>query len=239
MRTGYSQKSNDLEFKVDSDSRLVRGYFASFNTLDSDGDIFVKGAFAKSIQERGVNSSGNRKIAHLAFHDMKRPIGDIQVLQEDEMGLYFESKLGTHQDGEDMLKMYREGEIREHSVGFQYMPDKMEEKDGVWYLKEVKLFEGSAVTFGANENTPVIKSAEDFQARLDTLAEEREVLMKLFKSKDSGDLIELEFRKLCFKYESLCRNNPFEAKTVKPNAEPKMSEADALKIAYYKGLLGK
>ena len=237
MRTGYSQKSNNLEFKVDSDSRIVKGYFASFNTLDSDNDIFVKGAFAKSIQERGVSSTGNRKIAHLAFHDMKRPIGEIKVLQEDERGLYFESKIGTHTDGEDMLKMYREGVIREHSVGFQYMPDKMEEKDSVWYLKEVKLFEGSAVTFGANENTPVIKSAEGYQERLNEIAEEREILFKLFKEKNSGDLIELEFRKLCFKYESLCRNNPFEAKTVK-DAEPKMSEAERLKIEFYKGILG-
>ena len=237
MRTGYSQKSNNLEFKVDSDSRIVKGYFASFNTLDSDNDIFVKGAFAKSIQERGVSSTGNRKIAHLAFHDMKRPIGEIKVLQEDERGLYFESKIGTHTDGEDMLKMYREGVIREHSVGFQYMPDKMEEKDGVWYLKEVKLFEGSAVTFGANENTPVIKSAEGYQERLNEIAEEREILFKLFKEKNSGDLIELEFRKLCFKYESLCRNNPFEAKAVK-DAEPKMSEAERLKIEFYKGILG-
>ena len=211
-RKGYSQKATDESFEITD--RTVKGYFASFGNIDSDNDMFIKGAFAKSIQERGVKSEGNRKIAHLAFHDMNRPIGTIKTLEEDSKGLFFESVIGTHTDGEDMLKMYNEGIIREHSVGFQYMPDKMEEKTDFWELKEVKLWEGSAVTFGANSETPVIKSEADYQDSLNKIAEDRELLFKLLKGGKSGDLIELEFRKLCYKYETLCQVNPFERKTV-------------------------
>ena len=62
----YGVKTIDLKVSdVSLKSRQVKGYFASFDTLDSDRDIIRKGAFTKSIQERGVNSTGNRKIAHL------------------------------------------------------------------------------------------------------------------------------------------------------------------------------
>jgi len=66
----YGVKSHSLILKdLDEGSRSVSGYFASFDTLDSDNDIIRKGAFTKSIQERGVKSTSNRQIAHLRNHD--------------------------------------------------------------------------------------------------------------------------------------------------------------------------
>jgi phage head maturation protease len=51
MATIYDYKSFELGFKdIDKKEGIVSGYFASFNTLDSDGDIFVQGAFTKSIK---------------------------------------------------------------------------------------------------------------------------------------------------------------------------------------------
>ena len=94
-KQGYSQKSNALDFEVKDNSgkRLVKGYFASFDNTDAHNEVFTKGAFTKSINERGVNSQSNRKILHLAFHDMNRPIGNLKVLEEHTEGLYFESEL--------------------------------------------------------------------------------------------------------------------------------------------------
>ena len=211
-KQGYSQKANSLNFEVKDNEgkRIVKGYFASFDNVDAHNEVFTKGAFAKSIKERGVNSESNRKIMHLAFHDMNRPIGNLKVLEEHSEGLYFESELGTHTDGEDALRMYKEGIIKEHSVGFMYVGDKMRElENGAWELNEVKLFEGSMVGLGANSETPnlsVIKSLEQKEKMLEELANEREQLLKLVAK--GGDLIELQLRKVMYKYEALGKFNP-------------------------------
>ena len=218
-KQGYSQKSNSLDFEVKDNSgkRLVKGYFASFDNVDAHNEVFTKGAFTKSINERGVNSQSNRKILHLAFHDMNRPIGNLKVLEEHSEGLYFESELGTHTDGEDAFRMYKEGIIKEHSVGFMYVGDKIKELDnGAYELNEVKLFEGSMVGLGANSETPnltAIKSLEQKEEVLERIAKERETLLKMVAK--GGDLIELQLRKLCFEYETLAKFNPTFAKSVK------------------------
>ena len=59
---------------VQVDSRKVSGYLASLGNKDSDGDVIVKGAFSKSLNERGVSSTTARKIAFLYQHDMTKPI---------------------------------------------------------------------------------------------------------------------------------------------------------------------
>ena len=224
-KQGYSQKANSLDFEVKDNEgkRIVKGYFASFDNVDAHNEVFTKGAFAKSIKERGVNSESNRKIMHLAFHDMNRPIGNLKVLEEHTQGLYFESELGTHTDGEDALRMYKEGIIKEHSVGFMYVGDKMRElENGAWELNEVKLFEGSMVGLGANSETPnlsVVKSLEQKEKMLEDLANEREQLLKLVAK--GGDLIELQLRKVMYKYEALGKFNPISS--VKNENKPSKS----------------
>ena len=185
-------KSNGLELKdLDMTKRVVSGYFSSFGNKDSDGDIIVKGAFKKSIAE---NKS---RIAHLWQHDIWTPIGKLQELREDGKGLYFESKLSESTKGNDALILYQEGIIKEHSIGFRIMQDEYQESDNTNYIKEVYLYEGSTVTFGANPNTPVtgIKSEtkEDLSARLDNL-------QRFFKS---GNVTDETFRLLEMEVESI------------------------------------
>jgi len=92
MKKGYSNKNTTLAIKeVDTDSRIVKGYFSAFDNVDSDGDMIIKGAFSKSLQEHSPESKSNRKISHLAYHNVTRPVGVLKVLLEDDKGLYFES----------------------------------------------------------------------------------------------------------------------------------------------------
>lgn len=236
MKKGYSNKNTTLAVKeVDTDSRIVKGYFASFDNVDSDGDMIIKGAFSKSLQEHSPESNSNRKISHLAFHNVTRPVGVLKVLREDEKGLYFESELGTHTEGEDALRMYKEGIIREHSIGFNYIQDKTEfiEVDpvktdnqliksigGYWQLKEVKLWEGSFVTFGANSETPNltgVKSQEDLNSKLEELKERMETFVKALKdgnySQKYNSLFEVELLQISKQYESLINFEPFKKNT--------------------------
>ncbi len=239
MKTGYKNKVSNLAVKdIDIDTRIVKGYFASFNNVDSDGDSIMPGAFNKSIKEHGTESISNRKISHLAFHDVTRPVGVIKVLKEDDKGLYFESELGTHDEGNNALKMYKDGIIREHSIGFNYIADKTQfievNKDetdndliknvgGYWKLHEVKLWEGSFVTFGSNSETPnlsAIKSKEDIDNELDKLKQRMNVFIKALKdgnySEKYNQLFEVELLQIQKSFESLVKFEPFN-KTLEQN----------------------
>ena len=150
----YNYKSFGLEVKdVDAKSGVVSGYFSAFGMVDSDGDIMMPGAFKRSIQDWGVD--GKQRIKHLLNHDPSKPLGKLLTLKEDSYGLYYESKVGTHQLGKDFIKMVESGLIGEHSIGFRTL---REQKSGeANEIHEVMLFEGSSLTaWGANENTPLL-----------------------------------------------------------------------------------
>ncbi len=174
MKDIYSYKDftiNDpLQFKdVDGKKGIVTGYFASFDSLDSDGDVIKKGAFTKTINATGPQSAKPR-IKHLLNHDPSQPLGVITMLKEDDKGLYYESKLGSHALGIDFIKMVESNLISEHSIGYQtktynQVTSWEDYKEGMVKreLTELKLWEGSSLTaWGANSNTPMtgMKSIE-------------------------------------------------------------------------------
>ena len=148
----YSIKSIDAEVKdIDTVKGVVTGYFSSFGNVDSDGDLILPGAFKKTLQENGPESIKQR-ILHLYQHDATRPVAKPSVLKEDMKGLYFESTIAKTRDGMDLLEMYEKGIIDEHSIGFRTV--KEQKKDNHNELIELKLWEGSSVTWGANPETP-------------------------------------------------------------------------------------
>ena len=133
---------------------------SNFDNVDSDGDVIRRGAFSKSILERGPESTSNRKIQFLRHHDWEHQIGKFISLEETGDGLKAIGELSESTQGTDALKDYQGGIIREHSIGFNYVQDKMElverGDEFFWEIKEVVLWEGSAVTFGSNEMTPTL-----------------------------------------------------------------------------------
>ena len=150
----YNYKSFELEVKdVDAKNGVVAGYFSAFGMVDSDGDIIMPGSFKRSIQDWGVE--GKQRIKHLLNHNPSQPLGKLTVLKEDSYGLYYESKIGTHQLGKDFIKMVESGLIGEHSIGFKTLREQKGADANEIY--DVMLFEGSSLTaWGANENTPLI-----------------------------------------------------------------------------------
>lgn len=139
---------------IDSKQGIISGYFASFNNLDADGDIIRPGAFSKSIAENGPQSAKPR-IKYLLNHRTDQPVGKLTELTEDSHGLRYTAKIGTHAIGKEYLQMVEDGIITEHSIGYKTISE-TKGKDAR-YLNEIKLFEGSGLTFlGSNSNTPVI-----------------------------------------------------------------------------------
>jgi HK97 family phage prohead protease len=148
---------------VDPKREIVTGYFASFGNKDSDGDIILKGAFNRTIEERGPASTQPR-IKHLLNHKVDMPLGQLITLKEDDKGLYYESKMGGHTIAKEFVLMVESGLITEHSIGFRTVQSEKDKNDSSTnYLKEVQLWEGSSLTsWGANHQTPLtgMKSAE-------------------------------------------------------------------------------
>ena len=206
MKSTTYQTKGAAEIKdISSDKRQVAVYLAKFDNIDSDNDMIKKGAFTKSIQERGPDSPSNRKIAFLRWHDWEKPIGKFLTLQEDDFGLFAVSQLGTSVGGNDAWNDYNDGIIREHSIGFQYIQDKMRWIDdanapaqGYWMISELKLYEGSAVTFGANSETNVIDvmKSEDKVEKAVKISNEIDILIKgLANGKGSDErLFEMEMK---------------------------------------------
>jgi HK97 family phage prohead protease len=206
MRGNNYQTKSASEIKdLDSSKRQVAIYLAKFDNIDADNDMIKKGSFTKSIQERGPEASSNRRIAYLRWHDWEKPIGKFLSLSEDDYGLFAVAQLGQSQIGEDAWNDYNDGIIREHSIGFQYIQDKMRWIDdmnapaqGYWMISELKLYEGSAVTFGANENTNVVevmKSEQKIEKAV-KISEQIDTLIKaLATGKGSDDrLFEMEMK---------------------------------------------
>lgn len=203
---------------IDASTRKVVGYFASFNTLDADGDIIRKGAFAQSIALKGANSPSNRKIAHLWNHDWSEPIGKLLELFEDDYGLKFVSQLGRSTKAQDTFLNYQDGIIREHSVGFYYLPGGAEvvtDKLGTYTnVTNVDLIEGSSVTFGANSLTPVIdvNKTEQVQDMLAFLNKQMERYIDVLRNGEGTDErfyeLEMGLRTLQAMYNELIQKEP-------------------------------
>jgi HK97 family phage prohead protease len=137
--------------KADEEQRIIKGYASVFGVLDSYNEIVVQGAFEESIKE------DFDRVKVLWNHSRLHPIGKPQVLKEDEHGLYFEAKISETPEGDKVLTLARDEVITDVSIGYEEQVIELdregnEESKGlpIWYLKKLKLWEFSPVTWGAN-----------------------------------------------------------------------------------------
>src|SRR5579859_7766330 len=167
---------------VDAMQGVICGYASSFNVVDDGNDMVLPGAYTKTIAEQGPGSKQPR-IKFLYQHDTTAILGVPRVLKEDGFGLYFEAKIAPTALGKDVLTLYQEGCITEHSIGYEVVQADWDRAQAVRLLKELRLFEFSAVTFGMNPDTPTVgvKSLADL-SRLTAMAEQAERLDTILHS---------------------------------------------------------
>lgn len=181
MRRFFEVKTIDEVGEVKMDSRTISGYFSRFGNLDSDGDMLVPGAFTKTIRERGYD--GNKLIKHLADHrlDTDHLLG-LPKLSEVNDGAVFETTISDTTKGNDILRLYRDGVINQHSFGFKTI--KNTRKSAYNEINEVMLYEVSTVVLGANSQTPFT----GFKGLTpDQLVERYNLLEKCYRDGDYSD----------------------------------------------------
>lgn len=209
-------KSLELSVKdVDTKSGIVTGYYAAFDNIDSHSDMIVKGAFKKTILERGAE--GSNQIKHLYQHDTYKVLGVPSLLKEDKKGLYFETTFSKTQLAQDILLQYSEKIFNEHSIGYRTIKEeRVEDENGnfvCWKLTEIKLWEGSTVTWGANSATPF--TGFKSEKREDQIIEISKRMQKCIATLKIGSLsdetlqqTEIELLKLDEAYKSLITKEP-------------------------------
>lgn len=186
-------KSGGVIKDVDVEKRVITGFFTSTGTLDSDNDVFIEGAFKKTIAEMGP--LGKNRIWHLWQHDTDKPLNKPYLLEERKEGAYFETKMPRTPLADMALALYAEQAITEHSVGFLTVKDELDSKGGHRIIKEVRMLEGSSVLWGANENTPFTGFKADEAAR-QIEALERLLRNGTFKQDEIFELIEIKIAQI-------------------------------------------
>ena len=146
--------AGDIEVRSDGTGRTITGIVVPFDKAArvSDGgpsyeEQFKRGAFAKTIRERGD------RVKLLYQHDSREPIGRARLLREDSAGLYGEFSVSNVPSGDHALELVRDGVLDSFSVGFA--PVKHEKRDGVTVRLEVALREASLVTFPAYQDARI------------------------------------------------------------------------------------
>lgn len=133
------------EIRAEEDGTF-EGYIAVWGTVDSYNSTFARGAFAKTIKERGDRVK--------VFFDHRHLIGHALEIREDSYGVYVRGQIVTGvKEGDDALAFIRAGTIEGLSFGF--IPVKEGRKDGVREIREVKLLEFGPVVFPANEEAEI------------------------------------------------------------------------------------
>lgn len=136
---------------IDENLGVVSGYGSIFGNVDSDMDIIEKGAYKRTLK-----NNGNR-VKYIYNHQIDKPIGRMKELVEDEKGLKFTAEIPKTTFGKEVLELMKYEVINENSVGIQVLKDDYNKDDGIRSIKEVKLYEISAVTLAANDQAKILE----------------------------------------------------------------------------------
>lgn len=143
-----------LELKTTEDATgEFQGYLSVFHNTDSYKDIVEPGAFQKTINDaRG--RGGKYLFPVLWQHDPSEPIGGFLEMREDRKGLWVKGQLDLDTEkGRRAYSGLKKGYLDGLSIGYDTIKQKYAGE--IRHLLEVRMWEGSIVTFPANPDTRI------------------------------------------------------------------------------------
>lgn len=156
------------QVKAGPDDGLGEGQFEAyasvFGNKDSYGDVVVKGAFAKTLADW---TGSGQNIPLLFGHNMSDPdfnIGHVSAATEDDHGLKVIGQLDLENPKAlQVYRMLKGRRVNQMSFAYDVLDSARATVDGddVNELRDLKLYEVSVVTIGANQDTEIlaVKSA--------------------------------------------------------------------------------
>jgi len=162
---------------VNLDEGTFEGYASTFGVVDEYNDVIEPGAFTKTIRERG------HRVKICWQHQWDNPIGVPLVMEEHGRerlpegllsrapeasgGLFVRGRISPTTQGRDALVLLRDGVVDELSIGYDTVKSDYsgEGKSRLRHLREVRLWEFSPVTWGANHAAVItgVKAVVPFQ----------------------------------------------------------------------------
>lgn len=147
-------------FKLKADEQVLEtgvfeGYASVFGNVDRVGDMVMAGAFKDTIKD----NNGYIKLQY----NHKDTIG-IATIAEDEKGLRIKASVNLDvQKGREVLSLIKQGAIDKMSFAYDVLDEEKAVVNGkqIFKLKELKLYEVSAVDFPANEASEILAVKSD------------------------------------------------------------------------------
>lgn len=201
-------KNTLVRFKAGPADGLAEGQFEAyasiFGNIDSYGDVVQPGAFTNTLKSWA--NSGN-SLPVLFGHNMSDPdynIGHVIEAAEDARGLRIVGQLDLDSPkGAQVHRMLKGKRLSQMSFAYDVVAGSMGKLDGedVYELHEVKIYEVSLVTIGANQETEIlaVKTAAESlsgglkegrvisQKNLDSLRAARDSIDAVLAAADGGD----------------------------------------------------
>ena len=204
----YKVKSN-YELKDVDDKGIITAYVSIFGNIDSDKHMVMPGAFTKTVSERGPQSKAPR-IKHLWQHSPYDVIGIPIEMAEDTKGLLVRSKFGSDQFSQDKFQQHKDGLITEFSIGYNVIKENTKEEYNE--LEEIKLWEYSSVTWGANSLTHIVEGKGDnIVDVLDQINTRMDKLTKALRngkySDETAEQFEIELKQIQTIYNEIIKGN--------------------------------
>lgn len=149
---------------------------ADFKTREEENDLYIEGYFAvfgakywlwddayETIDRSAFDLERDRDVRALINHDTTLVLGRTTVgtltLTVDDIGLYGVVRINRNdQDAVNLYWRVKRGDVSQCSFGFEIITQEVNMMDGMpteWRLKSVKLYEVSACTFPAYEDTEI------------------------------------------------------------------------------------
>lgn len=151
-------KSFKVQYK-DVGNGQIEGYASTWiRKPDSYGDVVKQGAFTKTLSERWNGGKGIPFLWSHRMDDLKSFIGTADA-NEDEVGLHFVATFDDTEEAQRVRGLYKDGRLKKFSFAYDVKEcAQVTLEDGLKAneLRELDLYEISAVTVPANDDASVV-----------------------------------------------------------------------------------
>lgn len=148
----------DFTAREDSDNPTIEGYFAVFNSIYE-----IAPGMTESVKPGAFSRTLGGDIRALTNHDTTLVLGRTKAhtleLREDEHGLW--GKVSINPNDRDAMNLYervKRGDVDQCSFGFEIVGEETDFRDDGsmhWTITDVNLYEVSACTFPAYQQTNI------------------------------------------------------------------------------------
>lgn len=159
-KKGGSMKTKEFNVQYkDEGSGSIEGYASTWiRKADSWGDVVAKGAFTKTLKERWNGGKGIPFIWSHQIDNLDSFIGTAEG-DEDEKGLHFVATFDETEQAQKVRQLYKDGRLRKFSFAYDVKEAgvvTLDDNSKANELRELDLYEISAVTVPANDDAGVV-----------------------------------------------------------------------------------